>query len=247
MALINTLLELQVLNAIQISPNRQKILYSTTTAFGNRFGDHDVSTIWLADTGHPKSARQLTPGTFNDHSPKWLPDGKSIVFISDRAKAGEQWAIYRLAVDSEEEPIPLTPKENEKKMGELAISPDGKYIAWLSADEKTAEMKAREKEKDDAKVWGEDSSCSRLRLLCLDPPSEHVTTLENPDAHFEEIAWNDDGTEIAVLEVRDTFMYVNGAFKTHRPNFHCSGSLLCFPLLFSRCLSFVTAADCVSQ
>ena len=53
------------------------------------------------------------------------------------------------------EPFPFTKAENKKAISSFAWSPDGQYIAFLSADEKTAEEEKKEKTKDDAKVYGE--------------------------------------------------------------------------------------------
>jgi Tol biopolymer transport system component len=169
------LFELQVPRTIRISPDNQQVLYSTTTPTGNRTSEHELSTLWLAKTGHPNSARQVTSGDFNDHHPRWSLDGQRVAFISDRAKRGEQWAIYSVPTDTEEEPAALTPVENEQKIGRFAFSPDRKNIAYLSADEKSEEQRRKEKEKDDAKVYGKDSPFHRLRLVEI--ATRKVTTL----------------------------------------------------------------------
>ena len=44
----------------------------------------------------------------------------------------------------------------------LSWSPNGLFIAFLSPDEKTAEQEAKGKDKDDAKVYGEDWGFNRL-------------------------------------------------------------------------------------
>lgn len=208
MTLINTLLDLQTPNAITISPNSRQILYSTTlssTLQPHRIGEHHVSTLWLADTGYSKSAHQITSGTFNDHAPSWHPSGKSMAFISDRAKAGSQWAIYQLPADGTGEPEALTPEANERSIAMFRFSPDGRTIAYLSANEKFAGVKAREEDKDDAMVWGKDLVFNRLRLV--DVESMEATVLAAPDAHVVDLAWNGDGSHIAFLTVLDPDMY----------------------------------------
>ncbi|KAK5166073.1 uncharacterized protein LTR77_008334 [Saxophila tyrrhenica] len=197
MALLDKILDLPIPKTIKISPDCRQVLYSTTPI--TKTGEHEVSTIWLADTGHQGSARQITLGEYNDHSPRWCPDGKSIAFISDRAKAGEQWAIYSHTLGEEGEPQVLTPAGNEKKIERFEFSPDGKTIAYLSADEKSAEKKAKDKEKDDPMVWGEDWAFNRLRVV--DVATKKVATLVSRSAHITELAWSDDGSRIAWLEV----------------------------------------------
>lgn len=218
MSLIETLLDLDAPKAIKLSPDRQLVVYSTTKPLSNRTGDHDLSTLWLANTGHAGSARQLTSGEYNDHSPQWFPDGKSVAFISDREKPGERWAIYSASSDPAKGVSALTPVEHERKIEKFEISPNGEMIAWLVADEKSDEQRAKEEEKDDVKVFGLDPYGQhdweyarlnhRLRLWRLDSEGDRVSLI-NPDAHFYDFAWSDDGGHVAVLETRDSNMYVN--------------------------------------
>jgi dipeptidyl aminopeptidase/acylaminoacyl peptidase len=200
MTLIEELLDLQVPQTIKISPNAQQVLYSTTVPHEAKKGDHVVSTLWLADTGHAKSSRQLTSGLYFDRAPAWSPDGNSIAFISDRAKPGESSAIYVLPLEVAGEAYPLTPTENEREIGYFEFSPDGNFIAYTSADEKTADKKAKEKGKDDAHVWGEDWPYSRLRIVHV--ATKKVTTLVSHDAHVVDLAWSPDGSKIAFGENR---------------------------------------------
>lgn len=200
MTLIEELFDLQFPNAINISPNAQQIVYSTTLPAGHKKGDHARSTLWIAETGKPKSSRQLTSGLYNDQAPIWHPDGNSIAFTSDRAKQSESSAIYVLPIQAGGEAYPMSPADNERTIARATWSPRGDFIAYISADEKTSEKKAREKEKDDANVWGEDWEFNRLRLVHV--ATKKVTTLVNHDGHVADLAWNDDGTMIAFTETR---------------------------------------------
>ena len=199
MTLIEDLLDLQVPNSIKISPNCQHVLYSTTLPWGGKTGDHEASTIWLAHTGHEHSSRQLTSGLYRDHNPIFSPDGELIAFVSDRAERGKQWAIYVLPTNAGGEAYPLTPTDNERSIDRLEFSPDGKLIAYASADEKTAERKAKDKDKDDAQIWGQDWSQNQLRLI--DVTSKQVTTLAWRDAHIVDLAWNNEGSKLVIAEV----------------------------------------------
>lgn len=200
MTLLEDILDLQIPTEIKISPNAQQILYSTTLIHQHKKGEHPVSSLWIAETGKAKSARQLTSGLHNDTSPRWFPDGKTIAFLSDRHDHGKKSAVYALDV-SGGEAYPLTSTENERQVEAFEISPDGKFIAFISADEKTEEKKAKEKVKDDVKVWGEDWPYNRLRMMHVG--TKKVTTLFSQDAHVLSSAFNDKGTKIAFIASRN--------------------------------------------
>lgn len=197
MTLIEELHDLPTPSGLSVSSNGRQVVYTTGFYFGHKKGEHAVTTVWLAETGKKHSARQLTSGMYNDRNPKWSPDGTSIAFTSDRHKQGESSAIYLLPL-SGGEPYPVTPAEHVAGIASFAFHPNGKSIAFLSADEKSEEKKTKEKEKDDAKVWGEDWPYQRLRLV--DIASKSVSVLVSKDAHLTHFAWNDDGSSIAFAE-----------------------------------------------
>ena len=199
MTLHEDLLDLHIPESLRISPDQKSIVYSTSLPANNRTGDYAVSTIWLAAVGKSGSARQLTNGLSEDREPNWSPAGSSIAFVSDRSKPGKSSAIYILPIDGGD-PYPVTPANNQQSIDGFQFSPDGKTIAFISADEKSEEKKAKEKAKDDAEVWGHDWPWNRLRLV--DVATSTVTTLVSIDAHILELAWNDSGTKIAFATVR---------------------------------------------
>jgi len=188
------LVDLKIPKDLQISPDGLQCVYSLHPA--SKKQEHEVSSIWIADIGSEHSARPLTSGPFKDEQPQWSPDGKHIAFVSDRAKHGESSAIY-LVPNTSGEPVAITKAENKKKISNFSWNPNGKDIAFLSPDEKTAEKEAKEKRKDDAKVYAEDWEYNRLR--CVDVKSGEVTTLFGEDHHVSHFAWKHDSTEIAYV------------------------------------------------
>ena len=200
MTLIEDLLDLQIPESLKLSPNAQQVLYATDLPVGHKKGEHHLSTLWLAETGKTGSSHQLTSGLFHDHDPEWCPDGKSISLVSDRTKPGEQWAIYILPIGTAGEAYPITPVENEQEFSCTCWSPDGTSIAYCSADEKSAEKKAKIKDKDDPIVWDEDWEYNRLRLVHV--ATRKTTTLVSKNAHVGSLAWNDEGTKIAFTETK---------------------------------------------
>jgi dipeptidyl aminopeptidase/acylaminoacyl peptidase len=166
--------------------------------------------LWIAETGLQKSARKLTNGSYNDRMPQWSPDGRSIAFLSDRGKQGKAYAIYLLELDANE-PKAVTQAENERRILKFEFSPDGKHIAFVSYPEKSPEVRAREEAKDDAFVWGQDWEYANLYLL-----STEKRTIKPlfKNAHVTDFAWNDDGTEIAIVTHRTPHIeskYLHGA------------------------------------
>ena len=190
------LADLEVPEDIHISPSGLQVVYALSPY--TRRGDQKqkTSSLWIADVGKEYSARQLTSGLFTDASPRWAPDSKSVAFISDRAKPGESSAIYLLTL-GEGEPCPLTKSENEKSIESFAWSPDGKFIAFISPDEKTSEQKARERDKDDAKVYGENWEYNRLR--CIHVATKELSILYQSERHVTDFAWNANSSEIAFI------------------------------------------------
>ena len=191
------LVDIPIPTEVQISPLEKFVVYTLDPS--NKSGDHKKSSLWLAELNKEHSARQLTSGESRDCMPKWSPDGESIAFLSDRAKTGTLSAIYILTL-SGGEAYAVTPTQNENAISSFQWSPNGQFIAYVSADEKSEGKKRQEKEKDDAKVYGEDWSYSRLR--CLHVQTRQVHTLIKGDCHVTSIAWSPDSKGIAYMKTK---------------------------------------------
>ena len=207
--LIQSLCDLEIPSAIQLSPDCHTVLYSTELSWGHYKGTHAVSTLWLASTGQANSSRQLTSGSFKDYAPAWNPNGRSIAFISDRAKVGEQWAIYVLPLPQSGEAYPVTAEGNERAIEAFVFSPNGKHIAFLSPDEKTTEQVYREQNGEDMQIWGEEWAHTRLRVVNIE--TKGVTSL-NMDRHVTDLCWSPDGKQIGIVScttpfLEDRFLY----------------------------------------
>lgn len=96
--------------------------------------------------------------------------------------------------------IPLTSRDYEQGVAKFAWSGDGKYIAYLSADEKTAEGKAKDEKKDDAMVYGENWEYARLRVV--EVTTKTVTTLVSKDYHVYDFAWSPDSRSLVYATQR---------------------------------------------
>ncbi len=97
----------------------QWIVYRGTDNSGNQLG------LWQADQQGRNSAPLTTVD--GDRRPTWSPDGKYVVFMSD--KRDGNWEIYRLTF-ADHSVIRLT--INAARDGLPTVSPDGKFVAFVS-------------------------------------------------------------------------------------------------------------------
>ncbi|HEX6818510.1 MAG TPA: S9 family peptidase [Ktedonobacterales bacterium] len=182
---------------LDLGPDGQMCVYRLRPA--SKKDEKPVSALWICTIGSPKSARQFTSGAAEDRMPKWSHDGRQIAFLSDRDQRGTTQLYLIDARGGEAHPAMATP--GKKPIEQFAWSPSGGHIAFTRADEPTPDEERREKERDDAHVYGERWPYARLRLLSL--ATGEVTTLVAGDRHITELAWSPHGSEIAYV-VRHT-------------------------------------------
>lgn len=136
----------------QISPDGKTVAFVVTNY--NKSENTSNSNIYLVPIeGAP--IRQLTSAKKANNTPRWMPDGKSIAFVSSRDGESQIWVI------------PVTGGEARKvttistEASGLVISPDGKYLAFHSdvypdlPDDKANHERneKREKSKVKAKIF----------------------------------------------------------------------------------------------
>jgi len=192
-----TLVDLKVPEDVQIAPNGQQVAYTLVSQ--SKKEEHAISALWIASTSDARHTRQFTYGDAEDTSPRWSPDSTQIAFLSDRATRGTA-QLYVITADGGEA-WALTSTKNKQGVSNFAWSAGGGKIAFTSADEPTEEEEKREKDRDDAQVYGEKWPYARLRLFSL--ATREVTTLVSGERHIADIAWHPKGTEIAYV-VRQT-------------------------------------------
>ena len=168
-----------------ISPSGDRVIYCVQPATKQ---DHPKSALWIADIGQANSARRLTSASFKDDSPRWSNNGETIAFVSDRANVGKSSAIYQTSPASEVKTVAITDPSNEQQISKISWSPDGRFIAFLSADELSTKERSKTTSKDDAYVYHSRWNYHRLRVVCVE--NRTVRTLSRENRHVTDFAWN---------------------------------------------------------
>src|SRR5688572_19238293 len=146
---------------VQVAPNGRQVAFVVAPV--GRREEQAQTAIWLVPTDGARPARQVTAGLVHDRSPRWSPDGAWLYFLSDRAERGTAH-LHRLALDGGEAQA-LT--GGKLVIDAYAPLPDGRTVVLVAADPPSEEDERRERERDDAQVFGERWRRARLRLLDL--------------------------------------------------------------------------------
>jgi dipeptidyl aminopeptidase/acylaminoacyl peptidase len=145
----------------QLSPDGHFVAY-TVAPLGRR-DEHRRSAIWLAAADGASAPRRLTAGTAQDRLPKWSLDSDHLYFLSDRAERGKPQLHHLPLGGGEAEALTAW----KGKLEDYAPLPGCRQVALLATDPPTEEEERRERERDDADVYGERWPRARLRLLDL--------------------------------------------------------------------------------
>jgi TolB protein len=117
-----------------LSPNYKNVLFVSSDASGNGSG-HGPVHIKIATPGG-KNLQQLTHGDSVNRDPSFSPDGKQIVFSSNRER-NNIFAIYVMNADGTclkkltDPPLPKSPTDFFADLYPV-ISPDGKKLLFTS-------------------------------------------------------------------------------------------------------------------
>ena len=144
---------------VRVSPDGRRAAYVVRESVMEPDRSEYRTQIWLATT----DGRESWPATFGESSatqPRWSPDGKGIAFLSKR---GEKIVNVWLLPATGGEASRLTDAPADVK--EAAWSPDGRWVAYVASDGPDPDNERREKEKDDARVVGDDDRPGRLWLV----------------------------------------------------------------------------------
>jgi len=145
---------------------------------GTGFDDEGYRHVFVvpATGGTP---RQLTNGKWNHNGVEWTPDGKQILFTSNRSENAEyEWReseIYSVNVDSGTI-AQLTKHKGQD--GNPKVSPDGKRVAYTGND------------------WAKDTwQDSKLYVMNIDGSNPRMVS-GAWDRSPQSVTWKDDGTGV---------------------------------------------------
>jgi dipeptidyl aminopeptidase/acylaminoacyl peptidase len=182
-------LQQPVIGDPQLSPDGKQILFTIDKAdwTANRRVGH-IYRINADGTGQV----QLTFGERGEGSPRWSPDGRQIAFTTRRdPDANNQ--IYLLNVDGGEARR-LT--NHPTATGTLTWAPDGKSIYFLAVDDKTAQEKEKDRNRDDVYAFEENNFKQRhLWTADLDGKTKRIT---DGDWNVSSYELSADGKRIAM-------------------------------------------------
>src|SRR5580765_4089367 len=127
-----------------------RYLYKPDAGEGmTRFNDNQRLHIFAVDVA-TKQVRQLTQGIYDEHSIDWSPDGKEILFASNREPNQDEFFNYDIFVLSVADNSIRRLTATEYNEYEPLWSPDGKHIAYRGTKRGLTD---RETTMEDTHVW----------------------------------------------------------------------------------------------
>jgi len=172
----------------QVSPDGRLVAFvvSEVDAKDNVY----QTDIWLVSTSGGEPYR-FTRHPKNDRAPQFSPDGKVLAFISEREekpqifladlRGGEPWKLSDL----------------KGGVSGFAWSPDGTWIAALSADTPSEDEEKRTKAKDDERVVDQDFRMTHLHRI--EVATKETKRLTEGAFTLSDARISPDGTEIAAV------------------------------------------------
>jgi dipeptidyl aminopeptidase/acylaminoacyl peptidase len=187
-------LKVKAVGTPRVSPDGSRMVYTVNEAVTTPDKSEFVTQIWMANIA-TKENIQLTFGDKSSTNPKWSPDGKWIVFLSNRKDNRNN--LYRLSLDGGEAE-PLT--DLKSGVAGFALSPDGRSIAYTMTDPKTEEEEKNDKGRNDFRWVDENFKMARLYVIPIQKDANgkrEPRKLTTGNYQVGEFDWSPDSSRIA--------------------------------------------------
>ncbi len=191
------LLNVPQLRDPRLSPDGREVLY--TLAEADWKANRRIRHIWRVGIDGTGTV-QLTRGAEGESDARWSPDGGTIAFVAKRsAQADGKIAQIYLLDRAGGEARPLT--HHATSVSHITWTPDGAAIYFLAPDPKSAELKAREKAKDDVFAFDETYQQDHLwKVSVADGTEQRIT---GGDYSVLEYSLSRDGSHVAMERAPD--------------------------------------------
>jgi dipeptidyl aminopeptidase/acylaminoacyl peptidase len=154
-------MEVRQISSVQVSPDGKRVAYAVREAVIEKEKSEYVTHIYLANSDGSDLV-QLTWGETSSYNPRWSPDGEWIAFTSRRSGKQNVWLIRVRGGEARM----LT--DVETGVSSFKWSPDGKWIAFTAPDPPSPQEEQAAREKDDARVMGENIKMTHLYLIPIE-------------------------------------------------------------------------------
>jgi|GEM_PF-1392598 len=118
------------------SPDGKWIVFQSTRGRSPRQGKLGTS-LWIARARVGGQPRRLTDVTASDRDPVWTPDGKQLVFASNRSGSWDLWRapvrLNRYGWMTLDSPVRITFDATTAEL-QPSVSPDGKRVVFRASD-----------------------------------------------------------------------------------------------------------------
>jgi Tol biopolymer transport system component len=162
---------------ISLSPDGRYVVYARREVEENK-GARD---IFLLSTGDSGDEVPLIKHPADDYGPVWAPDGKTIVFKSNRSGTHDTWLMQ--VADGKPAGEPQLVRRNTQRMQPLGFTREGSLYYGLSA------------RSTDVYTVSIDPATGKL----LTPPAKAILKFEGFNSRP---AWSPDGKSLAYVSVR---------------------------------------------
>lgn len=169
---IDDVMDMKVAGSPVVSPDGMQVLYTVRAwepGTGKDADRREARThIWkVAAAGG--TSRQITFSDRGETQPQWSPDGRYISFVSARGAgdgdAGPKAQLYLMRADGGEAQKLTDAKES---VGAYAWAPSSSTIAYVSQEARSSEDEARQKKRDDARIYEGDFRQAQLWSIAVD-------------------------------------------------------------------------------